>query len=114
MQDERSDPPAVPPAFAAPRGRRALAAALTGGSRAGSPAAHGLYDIRGSPLGFQPLTQLSETPNQMSRVPIDAFDLVPPDDACGAVHRSSRSQGWLMPLSVRSRYFPRAARSKAR
>ncbi len=58
-QDERFDPPAVPPAFAASppalrRVARALVAALTGGSRTGSPVAHGWCLDRRSPPGSQP------------------------------------------------------------
>ena len=50
-------PPAVPPAFAragrAPAG--ALVAALTGGSRAGSPAAHGWCRAAVAAAGSQPM-----------------------------------------------------------
>src|SRR5262249_3283890 len=69
------DPPAVPPAFAAPNHRegRALVAALTGGSRAGSPAAHGWYLGRRPPPGsHRPRLSGGDVDG---RVPIVAFRL---------------------------------------
>jgi len=48
-------------------------AALTGGSRAGSPAAHGWCRAVGAAAGLSLFPPLSGAPLSAGRVPVDAF-----------------------------------------